>query len=83
MPTVAIFGGIKIQFYWDEHPPPHFHAEYGEYRAVIDIETLDLLGGYIPRPQYRRVVSWAETRKAALLVAWVKCRSDLNPGKIA
>jgi hypothetical protein len=83
MPTVTILDGIKIQFYWDEHPPPHFHAEYGEYRALIEIETLEMLGGHIPRPQYRRVVSWAGTRKAALLEAWVKCRSDLNPGKIA
>jgi hypothetical protein len=24
MPTVAMVDGIKIQFYWDEHPPPHF-----------------------------------------------------------
>jgi hypothetical protein len=32
MATVAIVDGIKIQFYNEEHPPPHFHAEYAESR---------------------------------------------------
>ena len=38
MPTVAVIDGIKIEFYFDEHPPPHFHAKYAEYRAVIRID---------------------------------------------
>jgi hypothetical protein len=31
------------------HPPPHFHARYGEFEATIDIETLDVLEGPLPR----------------------------------
>ena len=83
MPTVATIDGIKIKLYWDEHPPSHFHAEYGEYRAIIAIDSLEILEGYIPRPQYRKVVAWANSRKTKLLDAWIKCQSDLNPGKIA
>jgi hypothetical protein len=82
MPTVATFDGIKIQFYWDEHPPPHFHAEVGEYRAMIDIETLEIIVGHIPRPQLRKVVTWGRTRSQELMEAWVRCRSDRNPGRI-
>jgi hypothetical protein len=82
MPVVARFDGIKIQFYNDEHPPPHFHAEYAEHVAMIDIDTLAIMQGHLPRPQYRKVVAWAETRKGALLLAWVTSLSDLNPGKI-
>ena len=33
MPTVAIIAGVKIQFYPDEHPPPHFHARIAEFVA--------------------------------------------------
>lgn len=41
MPTmVALVDGVKIQFYANEHPPPHFHAEFAEHRGVIDIESL-------------------------------------------
>ncbi len=28
--------------YWDEHPPPQFHAKYGEFEAQVSIETLEL-----------------------------------------
>ncbi|HKZ95689.1 MAG TPA: DUF4160 domain-containing protein [Hyphomicrobiaceae bacterium] len=82
MPTVAIVDGIKIQFYNDEHPPSHFHAESAEHQAMISIDTLEILEGYLPRPQYRKVVAWAESRKSALLDAWIACQSDRNPGKI-
>jgi len=26
MPVVALVDGVKIAFYANEHPPPHFHA---------------------------------------------------------
>ena len=29
MPTVAVVEGVKVQFFFDDHPPPHFHAEIG------------------------------------------------------
>jgi Domain of unknown function (DUF4160) len=38
MPTVAIIDGIKINLYYDEHPPTHFHAEYAEHVAMIDLD---------------------------------------------
>jgi Domain of unknown function (DUF4160) len=82
MPKVATIDGIRIFFFFDEHPPPHFHAEYAEYQAMIDIETLRVIEGDLPRPQHRKVVTWAKTRKPQLLDAWISCRSDLTPGKI-
>jgi len=33
MPVVAIVDGVKIEFYPDGHPPPHFHARYAEFVA--------------------------------------------------
>ena len=39
MPVVAIVDGVKIEFYPDEHPPPHFHARYAEFVAQIEIRT--------------------------------------------
>ena len=26
MPTLSVFCGIVIQMFWQDHPPPHFHA---------------------------------------------------------
>jgi hypothetical protein len=83
MATVAQVEGIKIQFYWDDHPPAHFHAEYAEYRAQIAIESLRIIKGYIPNAQFRKVIRWAKPRKGQLFAAWMQCQSDLHPGKIA
>jgi hypothetical protein len=30
MATLSEFFGILIRMCWDDHPPPHFHALYGE-----------------------------------------------------
>ncbi len=35
VPVVAIVDGVKIEFYPDEHPPPHFHARYAEFVAQM------------------------------------------------
>jgi hypothetical protein len=82
MPTVAAFNGIKIELYFDEHPPPHFHARYAEFIAQIDMETLEIRNGSLPRSQFRMVQAWALPRMAALRAAWAVCLAGGNPGRI-
>ena len=53
MPTLSVFFGIVIRMYYDDHPPPHFHAIYGEHEAKIGIETLELMDGKLPRRSRR------------------------------
>lgn len=48
MPAISIFYGIMIKMYWDDHAPPHFHAEYGGAEAVVDIQTLEVIRGKLP-----------------------------------
>jgi hypothetical protein len=83
MPTVAIVEGVKIQFYPGEHPPAHFHAVFAEYRAQIDIASLSVIKGRLPRAKLRVVVSWAATRRQALQQAWEAVMSKRKPEKIA
>ena len=82
MPTVAIIDGVKIQFFAREHPPAHFHAVFAEHRAQIDIATLRVLKGRLPRAKLRFVISWAETRREALEQAWEAVLTKRNPEKI-
>jgi hypothetical protein len=70
MPTVAVVGGVKIVFYANEHPPPHFHAKYAEHQAVIDICTMTLTQGVLPAAKRRMVLEWAASRRNELLVAF-------------
>ena len=48
MPEISRFYGIIIKMYFDEHLPPHFHAEYGEYEGLVNINTLGLFSGRLP-----------------------------------
>ena len=47
MPEISRFLGIIIRMYLREHAPPHFHAEYGEYKITIDIKTGVLQAGFL------------------------------------
>lgn len=49
MPNISYFYGITIRIYFSEHPPPHFHALYGEHIGQIDIATGKLIEGSLPR----------------------------------
>jgi len=46
MPRVSAFFGIVIYMYYNDHMPPHFHAEYAEHEAIYEIETLDVTRGW-------------------------------------
>lgn len=38
MPQISVFYGIIILMNYSDHQPPHFHAWYNEYKAIINIE---------------------------------------------
>ena len=48
MPEICRFYGIVIRLYFDDHPPPHFHAAYGGHEAVVNVQTRSLLAGDLP-----------------------------------
>jgi hypothetical protein len=56
--------------YHDEHPAPHFHADYGEFSAQIGIETLELLRGQLPRRAMALVLEWAMMHRPELRENW-------------
>ena len=35
--------------FFNDHPLPHFHARYGEFEATVEIATLEVLEGQLPR----------------------------------
>jgi len=59
MPTISSFYGILIRMFFNDHAPPHFHAEYREFKATIDIKTLSVLSGALPRRAHDLVLDWA------------------------
>jgi hypothetical protein len=35
--------------FWRDYAPPHFHALYAEDEALIDIRTLEVIHGSLPK----------------------------------
>lgn len=82
MPTISQFYGIVVQMFWMDHDPPHFHAAYAEYEAIIDIRTLRVLRGELPRRATALVLEWAREHRAELLENWELCRRNQTPTRI-
>ena len=70
MPLICEFFGIKIYMYWNEHFPPHFHAEYGEYLVLVDIMNVSVLKGVFPGKQLKLVLAWCELHQNELIQNW-------------
>ena len=83
MPTISAFYGILIKMFFNHHAPPHFHAEYGEFKATVDISQLKVLQGELPRRALDLVLDGAELHQAELLEDWNLCRAKERPKPIA
>ncbi len=74
---------ITIKLYYNDHSPPHFHAEYGEYEAQVGIESFALLNGELPGRALGLVVEWAERHQVELLANWRRARQGVAVEPIA
>ena len=82
MPEVSRFFGIIIRMFFNDHPPAHFHAVYGEHEALIEIETLAVFRGELPRRALALVLEWAAFRRGELRRAWQLARAGVPPEAI-
>ena len=68
--------------FFNEHAPPHFHAEYGDCKAVFNINTFEMMSGNFPARAQVLVSDWAMLHQEELLENWQLCRKHLEPRKI-
>lgn len=73
---IATVDAIRLYLYPNDHNPPHFHALYAEYEAVIDIRTLEVLEGSLPRKQLKQVMEWVEGKQDLLLNEFVRLQKS-------
>ena len=74
MPEISRFFGIIIRMYFNDHVPPHFHADYGEHSVEINIETLEILKGKLPNRVLGLVLEWASLHRNDLRADWERAR---------
>jgi hypothetical protein len=82
MPELSRFFGIVIAMYYDDHPPPHFHATYGSERAEFSINPIGLMKGSLSPRALALVTEWAALHQSELLHAWDQRESGRKPPKI-
>jgi len=70
MPIIARFYGILIKMYFREHGVPHFHAIYGEFNGVYDIQSCEIIEGDLPSRADRMVREWTQRYQSELLEMW-------------
>ena len=82
MPTIAVVDGVKIQMFYADHTPPHFHASIGGDEVLIAIANLDVIRGSLPPARLRRILAWARQHQGQLALNWIKCQDGEVPENI-
>jgi len=83
MPEISRFFGIVIRMYQNDHYPQHFHAVYGEFEALINIGTLAIYRGDLPRRALALVLEWAVLHRDELRQDWELARKGQSLQPIA
>lgn len=82
MPELSRFYGIIIRMFYDDHPPPHFHAVYQGEQVQVDINTLEVIEGRMSRRALALVFEWAGLHREELRRAWEQASTNQEPSKI-
>jgi Domain of unknown function (DUF4160) len=77
MPSISEFFGIIIYIYYNDHAPPHFHAEYAEREALFRMDTLEIYSGELPNRARALVVEWASLHRNELLENWERAKEGV------
>ncbi len=83
MPVISEFFGIRVTMYYDDHNPPHFHADYNGQKVQVDILKGRVFRGAFPSRQLKFILAWTEIHREELLENWELAKNDCPLNKIA
>ena len=82
MLLISLFYGIRITMDYDDHNPPHFHAEYNGYSALIEISKARVIKGNLPSRQLKLILAWCVLHQDELMQNWELAKDDKELNKI-
>jgi len=74
VPILSIFFGIIVRMWHDDHPPPHIHAAYQGFEALIDIRTGQVTAGRLPNKAASIVKEWCLRHQDELMANWERAQ---------
>ncbi len=69
-PRISEFFWIKINMYFWDHNPPHFHVKYNEYECFMSIKDTNIIEWALPPKVAKLVSAWAEMYQEDLMKNW-------------
>lgn len=82
MPEISRFFGIIIRLFFNDHEPPHLHAEYQRNKALLDFSGNLLRGGLGSRTALRLVREWIDLHAPELQDNWERARAGKDLKRI-
>ena len=70
MPIISTFFGIVIRMFYEDHPPPHFHAEYQGQQGKFGFDGVMTAGNIRSKTALRLIREWANLHQAELEANW-------------
>ncbi|HEX3580045.1 MAG TPA: DUF4160 domain-containing protein [Thermoanaerobaculia bacterium] len=83
MPIISAFFGIIIRMYFDDHGPPHFHAEYHGQDAVFDFRGRIIAGEIRSSTARKLIQEWTRRHEMELAINWKRAKALQGLEKIA
>jgi len=83
MPIVSAFFGIIIRMFFDDHNPPHFHAEHQGQEAEVDFEGRIIEGEINSSTARRLIKQWARSHRTELEANWKRAKALKSLSQIA
>jgi hypothetical protein len=80
MPFVSMFFGIIIRMFYNDHNPPHFHAEYQGSEGEFDFNGNPIEGNIKSKTALKLIKEWAMLRRKDLEQNWqnISTKSTIN-----
>ena len=82
MPEISRFFGIRIAMFFEEHNPPHFHAQYQNFKAIYAINTGARMEEKMPPKLEKVIANWAQKYRKELLENWELMKTEKTFKKI-
>jgi hypothetical protein len=74
MPIISAFSGIVIRMFYQDHEPPHFHAEHSGQQAKFDFRGQLIVRTMRSQKALRLIKQWAAIHRVELEGNWVRMK---------
>jgi hypothetical protein len=83
VPIISTFFGIIIRMFYDDHAPPHFHAEYQGQDALVTFDGKIVEGEISSRRARKLIKEWAQLHRSELELNWKRAKALKQLAQIA